>query len=88
MELKISIFKRDLSYKLDNKHGVGLDELIRECSGVCLDSIEITGESRSYTFMRQVALFVNLSTSLNQCRLINNSKSFKSSDNKLAPIYE
>lgn len=88
MELIIDISKRNLSFKVDNQSGSGLNELIKLSSDIKIDSIKISGESKSYTFLRQVALFVNLTARLNDCEVELRSRCFNKVGKSIAPIYE
>jgi hypothetical protein len=88
MELNIEISQRELSFKVDNQLGSSLNELIETASDKTIGSIRISGESKSYTFLRQVALFVNLITKLGDCRVELKSKCFSICENTIAPIYK
>jgi len=88
MELAINIFQRNLSFKLHNKVGDNLDDLITVSSKEKITSIILSGESRSYTFLRQIALFCNLTAELNDCEIILKTKSYVKMDKSIAPIYE
>lgn len=87
MELKINISQRDLSFEVDNKSGHSLEELVKIASDKKIKLIRLSGESKSYTFLRQIALFINLTTKLNDCDIVLKSQSFKQSDKLIAPIY-
>lgn len=88
MELNIVISQRDLSFKIDNQSGDNLSELIKVSSDKKIDSIIVSGESSSYTFLRQIALFVNLSSRLNVCEVDVRSKCFSKNKSTIAPIYK
>ena len=88
MELVISISKLALSFRVDNVLGEGLNELIKLAADKKIKTIKLTGDSRSYTLLRQLALFINLMIDLNNCEIILESNNFKKSGRFISPIYE
>ncbi len=87
MELKIRINNRDLAYKAEKNSGRSLDELIGFIGGKYgkIKSVSLEGETKSYTFMRQVYLFLNICKFFSNCKVIINGTAVKG--NFVAPDY-
>lgn len=76
MELKVSYRDKEIEYKSGGKKGEGLEGLIEFVgkAGPYLEKVEIIGESRSYTFLRQIYLFANLVAVLGEASVRINKK--------------
>ncbi|MDH4359072.1 MAG: hypothetical protein OEV37_04040 [Candidatus Berkelbacteria bacterium] len=92
MEIAINYEDRDLAFTVQNKtakvKGEGAKDLLLLVgkSRDKISKIKLTGESRSYTFTRQVYLLVNLLRFLSECSLKVNGREIPK--NELAgPIY-
>lgn len=88
MELIISIDERNLDYALGKTSGRGLDNLIKKLGQVKFDQISLSGESGSYTFLRQVALMLNMLIALKQAKVSLSTNSFKRQGALVVPIYK
>ncbi len=88
MQLNIVIDGREVNYTLGSEAGEGLSGLIKFLSGKQIDKVTISGESKSYTFLRQIALLVNLLAKANHITIDLKSKSYLSKGDLLVPIYE
>lgn len=88
MELKICIEGKDINFSNGQISGGSLDELIGKAGKMRFDSIKIQGKTNSYTFIRQVALFVNMISSNSKVRVESKSESFDVKNNLAVPIYK
>lgn len=88
MELNINVENKDLEYSLGSVKGQGLDALIKSLGEYKFDKLSLSGESKSYTFLRQVALLVNILVKINKCSLELSSNSFSREGDLIFPIYK
>lgn len=88
MELVLELNNKELDYSCGSRKGDSLDGLIENLSNLGFDKIVISGESKSYTFLRQVALFANMLVKIQNVEVTLKSDSFKVVDGMLFPIYE
>ena len=88
MELKIKFKEREIEYSLGSSKGKTLEALIKALPNNSVDKVLLSGESRSYTLLRQLALFVNLLRVTKDVEVDLASKSFSSKEGFLLPIYE
>lgn len=72
--LKINYNNRDLNFSLSGDKvigGKGLNDLILAVGeGATINKIELSGQSRSYTFLRQLYLFVNSLVEFTGCEVV------------------
>ena len=88
MELKVSYRDKEIEYEAGDKRGEGLEGLIDFIgkAGSCLKKVEIIGESKSYTFLRQIYLLANMVAVLSESSVWINKK--KIAPDKLQfPLY-
>lgn len=88
MELKLYLKDRQVTYELAGEKGESLENLIKLVGKKEFDKISIYGETKSYTFLRQVALLVNILSKTKVFDLSLNSNSFEKKAGVLLPIYE
>jgi len=76
MKVNVTYKERELSFVSGATSGKNLDELISFVgkNKDRIDKINITGESDSYTFLRQIYLFANMITVLAGVEVYLNSK--------------
>jgi hypothetical protein len=87
MELRIEIEDRSITYQAGKTFGEGLEDLIKLLGEVEIGEIVLSGESKSYTFLRQIALLVNMLIKLKQTKVELKSKSFTKVEDLIFPIY-
>lgn len=88
MELTIQIKDRSVEYSSSEYSGEGFDNLIKALSSCKVNQLTISGESKSYTFLRQISLFANLLAKTEETKLVLTSKSFRIIEGLLFPIYD
>lgn len=89
MELKVVYQDRKVKFYSGRKKGEGLDKLIEFVgkNSIKLKTIRVYGESNSYTFMRQMYLFANLTAFLTDIPVFINGTKFDS-DSIRVPDYK
>lgn len=87
MEIKLDFAFRQLNYEIDGVRGVGVDGLVENISkkNDRIKRISLSGNTDSYTLMRQVYLFLNLCRAMVGCEVVINGKQMPSG--ALAPDY-
>lgn len=88
MRLNLTIDARQVKYDLGEISGEGLENLIKSIGNEGLEIVEVSGESKSYTFLRQIALLVNVLVATNQITIDLKSSSYTLKGGLLVPIYE
>jgi len=88
MALKLQISKRDLKYSSGKFTGDTLESLVKNLNSLEVDNIIVSGESKSYTFLRQVTLLLNLLIKTKGAKINLQSKSFGVRKGLFFPIYE
>jgi len=88
MELAISIDKKLLCYQVGDMKGNGLDELIGQLGSLKFDKVSLSGESTSYTFLRQIALLVNLLIKIKKVEVKLATACFKRRGDLIIPLYK
>ncbi|MCX6809573.1 MAG: hypothetical protein NTZ65_02390 [Candidatus Berkelbacteria bacterium] len=76
MEIDIFYQNRELTFKSPKESGEGFEDFLRLISENKdkITCVRLSGESKSYTFTRQVFLLVNLLKNFLDCDLYINSK--------------
>ena len=88
MQLNLEIKDRNVEFSLEDKKGEGIENLIKFVGSNSFEEIIITGETKSYSFLRQIALFVNLLIETKEIKVTLRSASFNQVEGRLFPIYE
>lgn len=81
MEVNVTYEERKLSFISGTTKGKDLDELISYIgkNKKSIDKVNITGESNSYTFLRQIYLFANMTAALSGIEVCINSRKVSAS---------
>lgn len=89
MIVRVDYSDRDLVFSAGNDQGKGLENLIKYIgkNQKDIDKVVIRGKSSSYTFLRQVSLFVNMVSTLSGIGVNINSQEITPS-NPYYPTYE
>ncbi len=87
MELKLNIHDKQVTYELSSQKGEGLEGLVRSLTSD-ITKVLIEGETESYSFMRQIALLVNILKKTQDIEIALDSSSFQVINNLLVPIYK
>ena len=90
MVININFHDRTLEFKSHGKYafrGEGLNELLAKVAkyGKMIDRVEIKGQSKSYTFTRQVYLFANILSLISISQVTVCGKPIR--DKMLFPVY-
>jgi hypothetical protein len=88
MELILKIENKNLKYSSGKIEAEGLENLIKSLGELEFSEIVLSGESKSYTFLRQVALLVNILIKTKKCSLKLKSDSFSMAGDLVFPIYK
>jgi hypothetical protein len=88
MKIEVTYKNRDLIFKSPEGSGSGLDKLISfiGANKNKISQINISGESNSYTFLRQVYLMANLIREISAITFIINADKIKPNQITL-PVY-
>jgi hypothetical protein len=87
VELELIVKDRNVKFSLGKSKGEGLESLIKIVSQD-FDNVVVKGETKSYSFLRQICLFINLLIALKQVKLVVKSGSFEVNKGVLLPVYE
>ncbi|MFH1855306.1 MAG: hypothetical protein ABH810_02790 [bacterium] len=87
MKLNIEIKDREIKYQSASHQGQDLKSLILFLRENSVSDVIISGESKSYTLLRQVAMLVNMLIETKQIKVTLLSKSFSLKENRFLPIY-
>jgi len=87
MKLNIRIEGREIKYQSGSYRGKDLKSLILFLRENTVSGIIISGESKSYTLLRQVAMLINMLIETSQTEVALHTKSFQFKKNCLFPIY-
>ncbi len=87
MEIKLDFALRQLNYEIDGVQGVGIDDLVENIGRKDdrIKKISLSGNTDSYTLMRQVYLFINLCRAMVDCAVVIDGKQMPSG--ALVPDY-
>ncbi len=87
MKLNIKIKDREIKFDSVSHQGNDLKSLILFLRENSVSDVIVSGESKSYTLLRQVAMLVNILIETKQVEVILLSKSFSQQESLLLPIY-
>jgi hypothetical protein len=87
VEIKLEFASRELNYEIDGIRCAGIDNLIENIGQKSdkIKRISLSGDTDSYTLMRQVYLLINLCKAFSDCEVAINGKQM--SDRILIPDY-
>lgn len=89
MDIKVTYKDRDLKFNSDSYRGSGIRELLeftKKNKGK-IDHLEITGESNSYTFLRQIYLLTNILSQISDIKIKIDGYKVKA-DKIILPVYK
>lgn len=88
MNLTITYQNRDITFKSGNQTGSGINEILSFISvnKKKIQTVQISGKSKSYTFLRQVHLLANMLCSFDDFEVVLNGKTLSPREIAL-PIY-